>query len=128
MKLLSMGWAISALLAICMTPGLSNLTQANLKRHQPPALAQGEPPVALPGSADAPGPLDNDDGYQAGQGGNPDDPDGINGGNQAQDNPDAAQQPQTNMQPPADENDPSSQQQPEQEGGEQAPPTSSDDN
>ena len=89
MKSLLMRWAMSAVVAVFVTPGLRNLTP-RATAASPTALAQADGPVAVPGSADAPGPV----------GGADDDSDdqpatGDNQAGQAQppENPDAAQPP-----------------------------------
>ncbi|HLK87883.1 MAG TPA: hypothetical protein VKT27_15370 [Candidatus Binataceae bacterium] len=128
MKSASMTWAFSLLLAVCLTPNLRGIAPRTSSARPPVALVQTDPPVALPGSADVPAPgMGDENGSEAGQteGADPDaatPPDagaapedqgaGANGGmtdpnagvDRPQDNPDA-QLPQTNMQPPADEND-----------------------
>ncbi|MGA8568930.1 MAG: hypothetical protein WB580_14150, partial [Candidatus Binataceae bacterium] len=96
MKPVPMSWVISALVAICLTPGLSSFPRRGAA-PQPTMLAQDDGAVAVPGSADAPAaPSANDDSDdQSGQAQN-------NG--QTGDDPDAAQQPPANMQqPPADD-------------------------
>ena len=133
MKSASMTWGLSLLLAICLTPNFRSVA-SRIHSPQPPIVcAQDEPPVALPGSADAQNPEGGDDnGPDAGQDQNaaPDEgappdaaappdvaaPDQMGTGNndgmtdpnagvdQPQDNPEAGM-PQTNMQPPEDQSD-----------------------
>lgn len=121
MKSVSMSWAMSAVIAICVAPGLSSLAPRGAAAH-PMTLAQDDAPMAVPGSADAQGPVGGgDDDYQSGQATAPDDSD-------------AAQQPPANMQqPPADDNgdDTSTQQQSgdsEDQGATPNAPSSGDDN
>jgi hypothetical protein len=123
MKSVSMSWAMSALIALCVTPGLSGLTSRGAPFHPMPlapmTLAQNGGPVALPGSADAPGSnTADDDDDQAGQASAPDDPD-------------SAEQPPADMQqPPADDGgDDTYAQPPVDDNGDQgAPPADNDDN
>jgi hypothetical protein len=133
MKSIPMRWAISAVIAICVTPGFGRRTQTSPPPH-PAMLAQDSGPVAVPGSADAPPPNAADDtNDQSGQ--------AVNNGqkpgeDQTPGDPDAAQQPPMNTQPaPADDNgdDTSAQQQQQpgdngDEGATSAPPSSGDDN
>ena len=121
MNSVSMSWAMSAVIAICVTPGLSSLAPRGAAPHRV-TLAQDYPPVAVPGSADAQGPIGSgDDDSQAGQATLPDDSD-------------SAQQPPANMQqPPADDSggDMSTQQQlddNDDQGATPAAPSSGDDN
>jgi hypothetical protein len=86
MKSASISWAMSAVLAICLTPGLSSFAPRN-SATDPTALAQADGAVAVPGSADTQGPGGGDDDYQAGQA-------------QAPDDSDATEQPPANMQQP----------------------------
>jgi hypothetical protein len=94
MKSVSISWVLGAVLAVCLTPGLLTSGRSSFAlRHaaaHPAALAQAGGPVAVPGSADAQGPVGSDEGYQAGQAQPPDDPD-------------AEQQPNM-QQAPADDN------------------------
>jgi hypothetical protein len=90
MKSLSISWAMSAALAICLTPGLSSFAPRRAVAL-PAALAQADGPVAVPGSADAQGSGGGEGDYQAGQAQPPDDPD-------------AEQQPNV-QQAPADDDD-----------------------
>ncbi len=103
MKPVPMSWVISALVAICLTPGLKSFTRRGAA-PQPTMLAQDDGGVAVPGSADAPAAPsgDEDSDEQSGQAQN----NGQTQDNgQAQDNPDAAQQtqgdPDAAQQPPA---------------------------
>jgi len=89
MKSVSISWAMSALLAFCLTPGMSSLASRRAAKH-PTTLAQADGSVAVPGSADAQGSGGGDDDYQAGQAQTPDEPD-------------AEQQPNM-QQAPADDN------------------------
>ncbi len=121
MKSVLMSWAMSAAIAICLTPGLRSLAPRAAAAH-PLTLVQDEAPVAVPGSADAQGPVGGgDDDYQAGQATAPDDAD-------------SAQQPPANMQqPPADDSgDDTSAQQPSDDDADQGAtpnaPSSGDDN
>ena len=117
MKSVSMSWAISAAIAICLTPGLGSFTPRVPAAPHPAMLAQADAPVAVPGSADAPAPNPaDDDDEQSGQAAN-------NG--QTPDDPDAAQQPPADMQqPPADDEggDTSAQQQSDDNGDQGATP------
>jgi len=122
-----MSWVISAVVAICLTPGLKSFTRRGAA-PQPTMIAQDDGGVAVPGSADAPAAPsgDEDSDEQSGQAQN-------NG--QTQDDPDASQQPPANMQqPPADDSgDDTSTQQPQSgDSGDQeaapAAPSSGDDN
>ena len=125
MKSLLVYWTMSAVIAICLTPGLRNIT-ARGAAPQPAILAQ-DAPLAVPGSADAAPPAADDDGdYQAGQ-----------AQGQPQNDPDSAEQPPTNMQqPPADDSggdDTSAQPQSGDDNGDQgavpaAPSTGSEEN
>jgi hypothetical protein len=112
MKSVLMSWALSAVIAICVTPGFGRLIKSSSPSH-PAMLAQEGGPVALPGSADAPEPnAADDENDQAGQAANNGQPPDDNG--QPPDDADAAQQPPMNAQPaPADDNgdDTSAQQQ-----------------
>jgi len=132
-----MSWVISALVAICLTPGLKSFTRRGAA-SQPTMLAQDDGGVAVPGSADAPAAPsgDEDSDEQSGQAQNngqaQDNPDAAQ---QTQGDPDAAQQPPANMQqPPADDSgDDTSTQQPQSgDSGDQeaapAAPSSGDDN
>ena len=70
MKPVSMCWAMSVMVAICVTPGFSSFRRPVALSH-PAMLAQDDGPVAVPGSADAPasnGSDDDDD--QSGQAAN----------------------------------------------------------
>jgi len=139
MKSVLLSSALSAVIAICVAPGFGRLTQTSPPPH-PAMLAQDSGPIAVPGSADAPDPNATDEeNDQTGQAANnaqtPDD--GQTQDGQTQDDPDAAQQPQINMQQaPADDNggdDTSAQQQQQpgdngDEGATSAPPSSGDDN
>jgi hypothetical protein len=149
MKPVPMSWVISALVAICLTPGLKSFTRRGAA-PQPTMLAQDDGGVAVPGSADAPAAPsgDEDSDEQSGQAQNNgqtqdngqaqdngqtrDNPDAPQ---QTQGDPDAAQQPPANMQqPPADDSgDDTSTQQPQSgDSGDQeaapAAPSSGDDN
>jgi hypothetical protein len=110
MKPVSMCWAMSVMIAICVTPGFSSFRRPGALSH-PAMLAQDDGPVAVPGSADAPasnGSDDDDDqsGQAANDGQTPDD--------------DSAQQPPTNMQqPPADDDGDTSAQQQSDDNGDQ---------
>jgi hypothetical protein len=132
MKSVLMSWAMSALIAICLTPGFGHLTQTSPPPH-PAMLAQDDGPVALPGSADAPEPnAADDENNQPGQAAN----NGQALDGQMPGDPEAAQQPpQQLQQPPADDNDDDAaaqqQQQPgdnEEGGGPIAPQNNGDDN
>jgi hypothetical protein len=133
MKSVLMSSALSAVIAICVTPGFGRLTKSSAPSH-PAMLAQEGGPVALPGSADAPEPnAADDENDQAGQAANNGQPPDDNG--QPPDDPDAVQPPPMNAQPaPADDNgdDTSAeQQQPgnnEEGGAPIAPPTYGNDN
>jgi hypothetical protein len=139
MKPVPMSWVISAVVTICLTPGLKSFARRGAA-PQPTMLAQDDGGVAVPGSADAPAAPsgDEDSDEQSGQAqnngqtqdngqaqdngqtqGDPDaaqqtqgDPDSAQ---QTQGDPDAAQQPPANMQrPPADDSgDDTSTQQPQ---------------
>src|SRR5215469_7226849 len=68
MKSASMTWGLSLLLAICLTPNFRSVASRILSPQPPIVFAQDEPPVALPGSADAQSPEGGDDnGPDAGQ-------------------------------------------------------------
>ena len=127
MKSLLMRWAMSAVVAVFVTPGLRSLTPRAAAAY-PTALAQADGPVAVPGSADAPGPMGGAEGDSDDQPAN-----GDNEAGQAQppEDPDAAQQPPVNLQqPPADDSgDDASTQQPsgDDEGAAPAPQSSGDD-
>ncbi len=121
MKPVSMCWAMSVMIAICVTPGFSSFSRPLAPAH-PAMLAQDGGPVAVPGSADAPasnGSDDDDDqsGQAANNGQTPDD--------------DSAQQPPSNMQqPPADDDgdgDASTQQQSDDNADQGAPQAPSGD-
>ncbi len=155
MKPVPMSWVISAVVAICLTPGLKSFTRRGAA-PQPTMLAQDDGGVAVPGSADAPAAPsgDEDSDEQSGQtqnNGQAQDNGQTQDNGQAQDNgqtqdnpdaaqqtqgdPDAAQQPPANMQqPPADDSgDDTSTQQPQSgDSGDQeaapAAPSSGDDN
>jgi hypothetical protein len=119
-----MSWVISALVAICLTPGLSRIPRRGAA-PQPAMLAQDDGgAVAVPGSADAPTApsADDDSDDQNGQAQN-------NG--QTQDDSDAP--PANVQQPPADDSgDDTSTQQQTGDSGDQdvapAAPSSNDDN
>jgi len=127
MKSLLMRWAMSAVVAVFVTAGLRNLTSRAMAAY-PTALAQADGPVAVPGSADAPGPVDCAEDDSDDQPAN-----GDNQAGQAQppEDPDAAQQPPVNLQqPPADNSgdDASTQQQSgDDEGATPVPQSSGDD-
>jgi hypothetical protein len=142
-----MSWVISAVVAICLTPGLKSFTRRGAA-PQPSMLAQDDGGVAVPGSADAPAAPsgDEDSDEQSGQAQNngqaQDNPDAAqqrqgdpDAAQQTQGDPDAAQPPPANMQqPPADDSgDDTSTQQPQSgDSGDQeaapAAPSSGDDN
>jgi hypothetical protein len=118
MKSVSMIGAMGALIALCITPGRSGFT-ARVATFHSMTLAQSDAPVAVPGSADAPGAdtADGDD-DQTGQAAAPDDSD-------------TAEQPPADMQQaPADDGggDTSAQPQAEDNGDQDTPPADSDDN
>ncbi len=110
MKPVSMCWAMSVMVAICLTPGFSSFRRPGAVSH-PAMLAQDDGPVAVPGSADAPGANgSDDDDDQSGQAAN---------GDQTPDD-DSAQQQQPNMQqPPADDDGDTSAQQQSDDNGDQ---------
>jgi hypothetical protein len=114
-----MCWAMSVMVAICVTPGFDGFRRPGAAPH-PAMLAQDNGPVAVPGSADAPasnGSDDDDDqsGQAANDGQTPDD--------------DAAQQPPANMQQPPtdDDGDTSAQQQSDDNGDQGTTPAPSGD-
>ena len=74
MKSVSISWALGAVLAVCLTPGLSSFAPHRAAEH-PATLAQADLPLVVPGSADAQGPAAGEGDYQAGQAQPPDDPD-----------------------------------------------------
>ena len=117
MKSILMSWAMSAAVAICVTPALRSLASRGAAAH-PLTLAQDDAPMAVPGSADAQGPAGNGD-YQSGQAAAPEDPD-------------AAQQPPANMQQPGDDSGDDTSTQPQSGDADQGetpnPPSSGDDN
>jgi hypothetical protein len=127
MKSALMSWAMSAVIAVCVTPGLSRVAPRGAAAH-PLTLAQDDAaPMAVPGSADAQEPVG---GGEPGQATPPDD----SGQATPPDDPDPAQQPPVNMQqPPADDNgdDTSTQQQSGDDtyqGATPAAPSSGDEN
>jgi hypothetical protein len=142
-----MSWVISAVVAICLTPGLKSFTRRGAA-PQPTMLAQDDGGVAVPGSADAPAAPsgDEDSDEQSGQAQNngqaQDNPDAAqqtqgdpDAAQQTQGDPDAAQPPPANMQqrPADDSGDDTSTQQPQSgDSGDQeaapAAPSSGDDN
>lgn len=130
MKSVTTSWAISAVIAVCVTPGLGRFTPRDAAAPRPAMLAQDDAPVAVPGSADAPAPnASDDDDDQNGQNGQ-----AANNG-QTPDDPDAAQQPPANtQQAPADDGNGDTSAQPQSDdNGDQgttpAPPsTGNDDN
>lgn len=99
MKSVPMSWVISALVAICVTPGFGSFARGGRAPAPAAILAQNEAPLAVPGSADAPPPaVDEDGNYQAGQ-----------AQGQMPNDADSAQQPPANAQ-----------QQPDDDGGDDA--------
>jgi hypothetical protein len=119
-------WALSALVAVCLTPGLRGLARHAVTSSHRLIFVQNDAPMAVPGSADAQGPVgsgDEDGNYQPGQAPNngqePDDPDS------------AEQQPPPNMEQPSDSdsgNDTSAQPQSGDNGEQEAPLSSGDEN
>jgi hypothetical protein len=123
MKPVSMCWAMSLMVAICVTPGFSSFRRPVALSH-PAMLAQDDGPVAVPGSADAPGSNgSDDDDDQSGQ--------AANGEQTPDDDSSQQQQPPTNMQqPPADDDGDTSAQQQSGDSGDQdstPAPSSGDD-
>src|SRR5271154_2127114 len=93
MKPVSMCWAMSVMVAVCVTPGVSSFMRPGTLSH-PVMLAQDGGAVAVPGSAEAPGSTaGSDDDDQSGQVGN----NGQGSDGQTPDD-DSAQQPPTSMQ------------------------------
>src|ERR1700722_7884779 len=104
MKPVSMCWAMSVMIAVCVTPGVSSLVRRGVVSH-PTMLAQEDGAVAVPGSAEGPGSTSSDE-DQSGQAGGNNNGFGDNGfgnnglGNNGQtpDDDDSAQQPPTSAQ------------------------------
>jgi hypothetical protein len=126
MKSVLTSWALSAVIAVCLTPGLRGLARNAATSSHPPIFVQNDAPMAVPGSADAQGPVgggDDDGNYQPGQAQN-------NG--QEPDDPDSAEQPPpANMEQPPDSdsgNDTSAQPQSGDNGDQETPLSSGDEN
>lgn len=125
MKPVLMIWAMSALIAIGVAPRFGGLTPRPSAPY-PAVLAQSDGPVAVPGSADAPGTTAADaaaDDDQSGQAAN-------NG--QTPNDADSAQQPPADLQQlPADDSGDDTSAQPPSENGDEgttpAAPSSGDD-
>jgi hypothetical protein len=113
MKSVTTSWAISAVIAVCVTPGLGRFTPRDPAAPRPAMLAQDDAPVAVPGSADAPAPNASDDdddqngqnGQAANNGQTPDDPDDGNGDTSAQPQSDDNGDQGTTPAPPSTGND-----------------------
>jgi len=78
MKPVSMCWAMSVMIAVCVTPGFRSLMRSGTM-SPPVLLAQDDGNLAVPGSADAPGTNGPDDyndqtGQAMNNGQTPDDP------------------------------------------------------
>jgi hypothetical protein len=71
MKPVSVCWAMSVMIAVCVTPGVGSFMRRTAAISHPMMLVQEDGTVAVPGSAEAPGSTaGSDDDDQSGQVGN----------------------------------------------------------
>jgi hypothetical protein len=109
MKPVSVCWAMSVMIAVCVTPGVGSFMRRTAAISHPMMLAQEDGTVAVPGSAEAPGSTaGSDDDDQSGQvGNNGQGSDGQGPDGQTPDDDSAAdqQEPPTNVQQPPSDDD-----------------------